>query len=79
MELHNPDRFTLRVATYNILNVSDRYDEREKLLKKNLYELNADIVGLQEVAFAQLEELTKPRRGQHSVDSHGRMEGYGVY
>jgi mRNA deadenylase 3'-5' endonuclease subunit Ccr4 len=47
--------FKLRVATYNILNTSDRYDEgREKLLKKNLYELNADIIGLQEVAFGAL-------------------------
>jgi mRNA deadenylase 3'-5' endonuclease subunit Ccr4 len=43
--------FRLRVATYNILNTSDRYDEREKLLKNNLYELNADVLGLQEVAF----------------------------
>lgn len=40
------ETFRLRVATYNILNTSDRYDEREKLLKKNLYELNADVVGL---------------------------------
>jgi len=26
--------------------IIDRYDEREGLLKKNLYELNADIIGL---------------------------------
>jgi exonuclease III len=54
---------TLRVATYNILNISDRYEEREGLLKKNLYELNADVIGLQEVAFgpAQLDELVIPR------------------
>jgi len=37
----------MRIATYNILNTSDRYYEgREKLLKQNLYELNADIIGL---------------------------------
>jgi mRNA deadenylase 3'-5' endonuclease subunit Ccr4 len=55
----------LRVATYNILNTSDRYDEgRERLLKQNLYQLNADIIGMQEVAFGskQLDELVIPTR-----------------
>ena len=76
----------LRVATYNILNTSDRYEEgRERLLKKNLYELNADVIGLQEVAFGsrQLDELKRPNceRGtlRHSVDHHGRHRGYKVY
>ena len=41
----------LRFATYNILNTKDRYDEREALLKQNLYGLNADIIGLQEVVY----------------------------
>lgn len=72
--------FKLRVATYNILNTSDRYDEREGLLKKNLYELNADVVGLQEVAFGpeQLDELVRPR-GRHGVEHFGRTEGYKTY
>ena len=79
----------LRVATYNILNTSDRYDEgRERLLKQNLYQLNADIIGLQEVAFGekQLDELVLPR-GQgdsqhqlrHTVDHFGRYQGYSKY
>jgi endonuclease/exonuclease/phosphatase family metal-dependent hydrolase len=41
----------LRVATYNILNTKDRYDEREGLLKQVIYEMDADIIGLQEVVF----------------------------
>ena len=48
----------IRIATYNILNTKgnkafwlfnsylDRYDERESILKRNIYELNADIIGL---------------------------------
>eukprot|EP00347_Sterkiella_histriomuscorum_P010723 403375169 len=56
------NKFNLRVGTYNILNTKDRYTERERLLKKNLYELNADIIGLQEVVFGekQLDELIHP-------------------
>ena len=45
------ESLTLRLGTYNILNTRDRYDEWEWLLKKNIYDLNADIVGLQEVVF----------------------------
>lgn len=41
-----PQIFKFRVATYNILNTSDRYEERERLLKKNIYELNADVIGM---------------------------------
>ena len=41
----------LRVASYNILNTKDRYSEREALMKQNLFGLNSDIVGLQEVVF----------------------------
>lgn len=81
-QLHKPT-FKLRVATYNILNVSDRYDEREGLLKKNIYELNADVIGMQEVAFGseQLDELIEPRgtNRRHTVDHHGRNRGYQVY
>lgn len=76
--------FKLKVATYNILNTSDRYDEgREQVLKRNLYELNADIIGMQEVAFGskQLDELVHPRGGhlRHNVDCYGRSRGYKVY
>ena len=44
---------TIRVATYNILNTKDRYPEREQLLKQTLYDMNADVIGLQEVAFGE--------------------------
>ena len=81
METDLTSSFKLRVATYNILNVSDRYEERENLLKRNIYELNADVVGMQEVAFGhqQLDELKHPRGSRHSVDHQGRSQGYHVY
>jgi hypothetical protein len=44
----------IRIATYNIRNTMDRYEERELLLKQNLYDLKADVIGLQEVAFNDL-------------------------
>lgn len=39
----------LRVATFNIRNITDRYDERRPLLGAGFAEINADIIGLQEV------------------------------
>lgn len=61
---------SLRLATYNILNTKDRYDEREQLLKQNIYELNADVVGLQEVVFGeeQLSELAQPKGKRTTVE-----------
>ena len=55
--------------------IIDRYDEREALLKKNIYELNADIIGLQEVVYGskQLNELLTPvQRSSHSVRHKNR-------
>ena len=55
--------------------IIDRYDEREALLKKNIYELNADIIGLQEVVYGskQLNELLNPvQRSSHSVRHKNR-------
>ncbi len=39
----------LRVATYNIRNITDRYEERKPLLGAAFAEIDADIIGLQEV------------------------------
>ena len=61
-EAYENVNIALRIGTYNILNTKgilfsiiisllDRYDERELLLKENLYAMNADIIGLQEVVF----------------------------
>jgi len=92
---------SLRIATYNILNTKgkchqssnhlsiDRYDEREGLLKSNLYELNADILGLQEVVYGskQLNELLCPLN-KHSnrhplnlgdIGAEQRADGYHAY
>lgn len=50
----------------------DRYYEREELLKKNLYELNADVIGLQEVVFGskQLNELVTPKQKTENLHTH---------
>ena len=37
---------SLRLASFNLLNTKDRYDEREGYLKEQMYKLNADVVGL---------------------------------
>jgi exonuclease III len=63
---------SVRFATYNILNTKDRYKEREQLLKQNIYELEADVIGLQEVVFGeeQLEELVQPKGRRTEVDGY---------
>lgn len=43
----------LRLATFNIRNTTDRYDERKPLLGAAFAELEADVVGLQEVMFSE--------------------------
>ena len=40
-----------RFATYNTRNLCDWYEERQKLLKQNIYSMKADVIGLQEVVF----------------------------
>lgn len=42
----------IRLATFNIRNVTDRYDERKPLLGAAFAAINADIIGLQEVMFS---------------------------
>ena len=68
----------LRIATYNILNTKDRYDEREPLLKKAVFSLEADLIGLQEVVFGpkQLDELTALNSGRHQMASDQRVNCY---
>lgn len=39
----------LRLATFNIRNITDRYEERRPLLAAAFAEINADVIGLQEV------------------------------
>ena len=42
----------LRLATFNIRNINDRYEERKPLLGAAFAEIEADIIGLQEVLFS---------------------------
>jgi endonuclease/exonuclease/phosphatase family metal-dependent hydrolase len=42
----------IRLATFNIRNVTDRYEERKPLLGAAFAEIDADIIGLQEVMFS---------------------------
>lgn len=39
----------LRIATFNIRNITDRYEERRPLLAAAFAAINADVIGLQEV------------------------------
>jgi endonuclease/exonuclease/phosphatase family metal-dependent hydrolase len=39
----------LRIATFNIRNITDRYSERQPLLGAAFAEIDADVIGLQEV------------------------------
>jgi hypothetical protein len=61
----------VNVPLFYQLNV-DRYDERELLLKRNIYELDADVIGLQEVVFGskQLNELVTPFQKPENLSRH---------
>jgi hypothetical protein len=69
---------SVKFATYNLLNTKDRYLEREALLKQNLYDLRADLVGIQEVVYGpdMLDEL-KHAKGQRTETSHDH--GFACY
>jgi len=41
----------LNIGTYNIRNVTDRYEERKEALKETIEKMDCDILGLQEVSF----------------------------
>jgi endonuclease/exonuclease/phosphatase family metal-dependent hydrolase len=43
----------LRVATFNIRNINDRYEERKPLLGAAFAQLDAEVIGLQEVMFSE--------------------------
>lgn len=43
----------IRLATFNIRNVNDRYEERKPLLGAAFAAIDADIIGLQEVMFSE--------------------------
>jgi len=69
----------LKIATYNIRNTTDRYEEREQLLKENIYRMDADIIGLQEVAFEkfnQIEELSKNDASSKYLIKDSKREKY---
>lgn len=47
----------IRLATYNIRNTTDRYSERKELLQSTIQDQNADIIGMQEVAWQENDQL----------------------
>jgi endonuclease/exonuclease/phosphatase family metal-dependent hydrolase len=51
---------TFRVVTYNLWNFNTPYFERLELIINILRELNADIIGLQEVKYSNFDYPTKP-------------------
>lgn len=73
----------LRLATYNIRNITDRYDERKPLLGAAFAGLDADIVGLQEVVFSEprqddfLSSQLPARHYRSLVSRHERSPNFG--
>jgi endonuclease/exonuclease/phosphatase family metal-dependent hydrolase len=64
----------LRIATFNIRNTNDRYAERGPLLARAFAELDADLIGLQEVDYAEPRQddflaAQLPERHYRSVDA----------
>ncbi|GMV85962.1 MAG: hypothetical protein AMXMBFR80_18170 [Dehalococcoidia bacterium] len=69
----------LRLATFNIRNVTDRYEERKPLLGAAFAAINADIIGLQEVMFSaprQDDFLSAQLAGRHYRAFTSRHEKY---
>ncbi|MEO6398712.1 MAG: endonuclease/exonuclease/phosphatase family protein, partial [Tepidiformaceae bacterium] len=67
------------LATFNIRNINDRYEERKPLLGAGFASLGADIVGLQEVVFSEPRQddylsAQLPERHYRSFDA--RMERF---
>ena len=48
----------LKIGTFNILNTSCRYSEREPLIKEAIQSMNCDVLGVQEVNEKNLETLS---------------------
>ncbi len=73
----------LRIATFNIRNINDRYEERKPLLGAAFAELNADIIGLQEVVFSPprqddfLSNQLPERHYRSLVSRHERSPNFG--
>lgn len=69
----------LRLATFNIRNVTDRYEERKPLLGAAFAEIEADIIGLQEVMFSEPRQddyLSAQLPGRHYRAFTSRHEKY---
>jgi len=48
--------FTINIGTYNIRNITDRYEERKDNLRNVIESMNCDILGLQEVSFTKKDQ-----------------------
>jgi len=69
----------LRIATFNIRNITDRYDERKPLLGAAFAELDADVIGLQEVMFSEPRQddfLSSMLPERHYKSLNSRHEKY---
>lgn len=73
----------LRVATFNIRNVNDRYEERKPLLGAAFGQIDADVIGLQEVMFSEPRQddflsAQLPARHYRSLNSrHEKFPDFG--
>ena len=73
----------IRLATFNIRNINDRYTERKPLLGEAFAALDADICGLQEVVFSEprqddfLSSQLEERHYRSLVSRHERSVNFG--
>ncbi|HMO53932.1 MAG TPA: hypothetical protein PJ994_05465, partial [Tepidiformaceae bacterium] len=69
----------LRLATFNIRNITDRYPERKPLLGAAFKAIEPDIVGLQEVMFSEPRQddfLSSQLPERHYLSFGSRHEKY---
>jgi hypothetical protein len=64
---HKNESSVFRVLTYNLWNFNTPYFERLELITKNIRDLNADLVGLQEVKYTNFEYPSKRTECKNSM------------
>jgi endonuclease/exonuclease/phosphatase family metal-dependent hydrolase len=73
----------MRLATFNIRNINDRYGERKPLLGAAFAAINTDIIGLQEVVFSEprqddfLSAQLPERHYRSLVSRHAKNPNFG--
>ena len=69
----------LHIATFNILNLADRWPERQGLIYADMAALQPDILGLQEVVYVMHQDRLMGRRGEGTYRAHRAWAGRPEY